>query len=198
MKQLSKQELELISDRISCIYNDMIARYDGAKYPEDAYRKMLLAFSKNERKNEEIENAMKWKWGHWGKKNYPMRHKNLINIIKELWPLYVDEKCTTPYETFEFWRRKLEKPQRFISIAFITHLIHYESIAIIDQHNYRAMIFLLRGVGRDIKIKKKPSSWQDIIDLSEFLSSISKYISKQEREVDKFLMMYGKYCAPRV
>lgn len=197
MEELSQQELGLIVDRISCVYDDVSDRYDDSKYPENAYKTMIDAFSKRERKNTEIENAMKWKWGHWGKNNYPQHHRDLIALINKLWPSYVDEKCTTPCETFDYWRMKLEKPHRYISVAFITHLIHPDKIPIIDQHNYRAMLFLLKAAKRNPRSKKKPSNWQDIQDLGKFLSSLSKRLKKQEREVDKFLMIYGRYCVPR-
>ena len=197
MDKLSNQELDLIAGRISCVYDDILGRYDGSKYPEDAYQIMISAFSKRKQQNEQIENAMKWKWGHWGKVNYPQHHKDLIDLINNLWSSYVGEKCTTSCETFDYWRKNLEKSHRYISVAFITHLIHHDKVPIIDQHNFRAMLFLLRVAERNPGNKKKPSNWQDIQNLREFLSSLSKHLKKKEREVDKFLMMYGRYCVPR-
>ena len=197
MNKLTKQELESIVNRIECVYQDILARYDGSKYPEDAYEKMISAFSEKQEANHEIENAMMWKWGHWGKDNYPQHHKELITKISKIWPAFLQEDCATPCETFSYWKNQLQKSHRYITVSFITHLIHPESVPIIDQHNYRAMLFLLKVAGRAPKQKKKPSNWNDIINLGEFLSSLSHHLNKPEREVDKFLMMYGRYCVPR-
>jgi len=198
LNEPSKNEADLIKKKISSIYDDVLSRYDARKYPEDPYDQARVEFSSRGNNNNQIENAMKWKWGHWGKDNYPQRHKDLIEEIRNIWPKYIQANCTTPEDTFIYWKGALEKRTRYISVAFITHLIHSELVPIIDQHNYRAMNHLLRiSEEKVITNKKKPSNWEDIQNLREFLSFISKLLGKEIREVDKFLMMYGRYCAPR-
>jgi hypothetical protein len=197
MKSLTEAELARIKGRMFCVYQDVLARYDDKKYPEKAYQKMLSAFSGRSKNNREIENPLKWKWGHWGKKDYPQHHKNLISLVESLWPKYLDESCLTPCETFEFWKTRLEKQHRYISVAFLTHLLHAERVPIIDQHNFRAMNHLLQVSGRKRKSKKKPSNWEDIRELGIFVTTLSEHLKRPVREVDKFLMMYGRYCAPR-
>jgi hypothetical protein len=198
MEILTTKELKKIQKEIDFIYDDIVGRYDDTKYPEKVYQDIVAAFSKKTPENGHIENAMKWKWGHWGKNNYPQRHKDLIDKIKQEWSSYIKANCHEACETFYFWSNKLGKPrQRYITVAFITHLIHPDSVPIIDQHNYRAMLHLLRVAGRNPRNKKKPSNWEDIMNMEMFLSMLSYQLKKQKRDVDKFLMMYGRHCVPR-
>ncbi len=197
MEKLAQSELKIINTKIIHIYDDLVGKYDDTKYPENAYKLMKAEFSRKNIKNVQIKNAMVWKWGHWGKNNFPQHHKNLISLIEEKWGEYIEIDSNEAKLTYDFWLKALEKNHRFISVSFITHLIHYKIIPIIDQHNYRGMNHLLKASGRNEKKKKKPSNWTDIINLEIFLTDLSNYLEKDIREVDKFLMMYGRYCAPR-
>lgn len=197
MDKLTIIELQKITIKISHVYDDLVAKYDGTKYPEDAYELMKKGFSRKSQENEQIKNAMLWKWGHWGKSNYPQHHKELISFIEIKWKEYIEIDSEEAKVTFDFWLEALEKKHRYISVSFITHLIHNKSVPIIDQHNFRGMNHLLEVSGRNEKKKKKPSTWADIENLKGFLSDLSNDLGKDIREVDKFLMMYGRYCAPR-
>lgn len=197
MDPLSEVELKDIAGRIGCVFDDVLCRYDGAKYPERPYQQMVASFAQRSPQNSEIESAMKWKWGHWGKANFPEHHKRLIALITNTWPKYTETDCLSPRDTFSFWLKELKKPHRYILVAFLTHLVHATEVPIIDQHNYRAMLFLLRATNRTPDVKKKPSNWRDIEDLGAFLSSLSHHMGKSKRELDKFLMMYGRYRVPR-
>ena len=77
-------------------------------------------------------------------------------------------------------------------MAFLTHLSHPDEIPIIDQHNFRAMNYLLNHLGYNSQSKKKPSNWNDIIQLKDFMNVVCKKIKKEHLELDKFLMMYGR------
>ena len=81
-----------------------------------------------------------------------------------------------------------------------SHLIHHEAfIPIIDQHNFRGMNALLRTLRPLMPIKKKPSNWEDIINLKNFMISIhNHYTETTHSEIDRFLMMYGKQYVKRV
>jgi hypothetical protein len=47
--------------------------------------------------------------------------------------------------------------KRYITVSFITHLIHHNEIPIIDQHNFRAMNFLENKFNLE-NSKKSPSN----------------------------------------
>ncbi len=197
IRPLERSELQKIEQEISPFWDNLIKKYDSKKYPEDAYGKMLQAFSSRTQNNVEIENAMMWKWGHWGKDNYPSKQQALVSEIKRYWDDYVYTDFDKPQKTFEFWQSKLGKGSRYISVAFITHLVHPNEVPIIDQHNFRAFNHLLQVSGRVSSSKKKPNVWIDLGNLKLFMSSLSQHLSKEERQLDKFLMMYGRYIPPR-
>lgn len=194
---LTRAELETIENEIERTYTDMLNRFDYEKYPNKPYERMIETFSTRALPNNEIENAMKWKWGHWKKRNYPKAHKQLIIRIERVWPEYVASGCKASKETFDFWKKALEKRQRYITIAFLTHLIHPNDAPIIDQHNYRAMNHLLSSIaGRNIEPKKKPSNWKDIVNMKIFLDALSRHLCKKQQALNRFLMVYGRYAAP--
>lgn len=197
IRPLEKRELLKIEQEISTSWDSLVRKYDSRKYPEDAYKKMLEAFSSRVQNNIEIENSMMWKWGHWGKDNYPSKQQALVSEIKLYWADYIYTDFDEPQKIFDFWQSKLGKGTRYISVAFITHLIHPHDVPIIDQHNFRAFNHLLQVSGRTSNSKKKPSSWVDLVNLKLFMSSISEHLSKDERQLDKFLMMYGRHITPR-
>ena len=98
-------------------------------------------------------------------------------------------------ENFDWWCTKFgkRKSTKFITIAFITHLIHNEEIPIIDQHNYRALNFFTNNLSLSSTFKKRPSNWNDIIKLKQFTDTILPHLNNTNpQDFDKFLMMFGK------
>jgi hypothetical protein len=173
-------------------YHDM---YDLRKYPTDIYNVSKSKFYSRTLNEDVIKNAMLWKWGNINKKNYPYAHKMLINEIIEKWDKYIsaniDKKASE--QTFIWWSENLKKANstRYITVAFITHLLHND-IPIIDQHNFRAMNYLNNGFSLK-NSKSKPSNWGDIIKLKDFTQNIvSNFSEISESDFDKFLMMFGK------
>jgi len=197
MEKLTSPRLKNIKSIVIPIYDHIVNRYDSSKYPESVYNEAVQAFSQKNIKNNQIENALKWKWGHWGKSNFPEDHKKLISLVEDIWPDYTRGRHYTGKETFDYWRDALVKRHRYITVAFITHLLHPEEVPIIDQHNFRAMNHLITLSGIEHDYKKKPSTFDDIKNLKSFLYSLSDVLDKEIREVDRFLMMYGRYNVPR-
>mgnify|MGYP006178047015 CR=1 FL=1 len=95
--------------------------------------------------------------------------------------------------------KNLEKKTRYITVAYLTHLIHHHAnIPIIDQHNFRAMNDLLNKAQGSSFSKKKPSNWNDILVLKNFMLSLQEYLPQYSfAELDRFLMMFGRYHAVR-
>ena len=156
-------------------------------------KKVSLAKKSN---NDEIANALKWKYGNLGKSNFPISHKLLIIEVEKAWKHFADSKAKdSPIRTFEWWKERLSngKSGRFVTVAFITHLVHHSKrIPIIDQHNFRAMNYFLNNSSLNTNSKKNPSNWKDVEDLKIFISEISKSLNRNHDDIDKFLMMFGK------
>lgn len=105
----------------------MLNEYDFGKYPADDYQRFKLSFSSLKNENSDINDALIWKWGHWGKENFPQRHKDLISEIEMLWPEFIESgKSSTSADTYNWWYAELGSQTRYITVAYITHLIHYD------------------------------------------------------------------------
>ncbi|WP_137823528.1 hypothetical protein [Pseudomonas sp. D(2018)] len=181
----------IILGEMTSTYGEHFSQYSYTKYPAAKYQHFKDTFSAFA-VNVEMESALLWKWGHWGKANYPTKQGALIAEISALWPEYlqwVDQlpEAPIPKTTFLWWGRHLGR-LRYITTAYLTHLIHPQEIPIIDQHNFRAMNHLLRIPSP----KKKPSDWDDIAHLKSFLNKVVSRLPYSESDIDKYLMMYGR------
>jgi hypothetical protein len=187
-----KSQIREISKVFDCYLN----QYDNKKYPLEIYKNAKRSFSGKKSSNDEIANALNWKYGNLGKSNFPKSHKIIIIEVENAWKHFVDSKAKdSPNSTFEWWKEKLAngKSGRFVTVAFITHLVHHSKrIPIIDQHNFRAMNYFINNSVLSPDAKKNPSNWDDIESLKGFVIDISKSLNKKVEDVDKFLMMFGK------
>jgi hypothetical protein len=173
-----------------------VNKYDVSKYPVEVYKKAKSNFSKLKPNESQIADALHWKYGNIGKSNYPKSHKLIIKEVANSWKHFESSNATkSPSETFDWWKERLAggKNRRFVTIAFITHLIHHkENVPIIDQHNFRALNYFMNNSVLGSEAKKNPSNWNDIDCLKDFISEISKGLNRNNHEVDKYLMMFGK------
>jgi hypothetical protein len=193
-------EANKIVARIEPIFQKVLDKYDFGKYPAANYDRFKTLFSSLNPPVDEIANAMIWKWGHWGKPDFPQSHKNLIAEIQMMWPQFVESGYSdTSARTFEWWRNRLNRQTTYITVSYITHLIHHaEPLPIIDQHNFRAMNSLIHWLRPEIEPKKKPSNWADIQSLKHFMTMLqAAKPSHSFSELDRFLMMYGRNCVGR-
>ncbi|MCU0493847.1 MAG: hypothetical protein MUD01_19830 [Chloroflexaceae bacterium] len=191
---ITEREAAQIVEQITQTFEQVLNEYDFRKYPAANYDHFKTTFSKLNPTNSDIENAMVWKWGHWDKPNYPQHHKDLISEIQSHWPQFVASgSSATSRQTFEWWQKALQTHTRYITVAYITHLVHHaEPLPIIDQHNFRAMNALIKSVRPGTTSKKKPSSWNDIVTLKLFMSLVVAAMPDRSfSELDRFLMMYG-------
>ena len=145
MYDLNEEEKQKIADIILKSSEVYISKYQSSKYPEETYLLLKKRFPNPRNvEPEDINNAIVWKYGHWGKSNFVKSHKVIISKIQKYWDEFVKTEKYDMSSIFYFWEEKLVGHQNFITIAFITHLIHNSRIEIIDQHTFRAMNYFLK------------------------------------------------------
>lgn len=202
MLTLKKEEKRVLAQIVKDNFSKYYRKYQSSRYPERPYIEWRKTFpTPRNVKPEDIKQALKWKYGHWGKSNYPRAHKIMISKIQENWNEFIGLNNYEIESIFSFWRNKLIEHQNFITIAFVTHLIHNSTIEIVDQHTFRAMNYLLSTVKPSWTGKKNPSDTKDIKNYSEFfkmLLSLLDIDSDEKHKLDKFLMMFGKYKARNI
>lgn len=186
----------IIAGEVQATYSEHFAQYSYIKYPAQDYQRFKRTFSAFNA-SAELDLALLWKWGHWGKANYPSKQGTLINEISALWLKYLKwvgalADTPAPKATFLWWNERLGRV-RYITTAYLTHLIHPHDVPIIDQHNFRAMNHLISAQ----QSKKKPSNWDDIVHLKCFLNEATTKLQYSESDFDKYLMMYGRALKPR-
>ena len=192
---LKATDWQRITDEVKTTYTSHFELYSFKKYPALDYESFKNTFSTLAEKVDLLA-ALLWKWGHWGKDDFPSKQKSLIGEIESLWPVFRGWALSagdqfTPEATFQWWDKRLGR-LRYITSAYLTHLIHPLQVPIIDQHNFRAMNHLWQIPSA----KKKPSTWCDIVRLKHFLHEASKRFQRPETEFDKYLMMYGRALKP--
>jgi hypothetical protein len=200
MTATTQAEASQIAERIAQIFQQILNEYDFGKYPAAEHARFSASFSALTATPDDIQGALVWKWGHWGKSNYPQHHRDLIAMIQNLWSSYVASGISSSsINTFQWWHGRINKQTAYTTVAFITHLIHHnEPLPIIDQHNFRAMNSLLGCVRNGWKPKKRPSNWGDIAALKSFMTQVSGALPGTSfSELDRFLMMYGRNYAAR-
>lgn len=102
--------------------------------------------------------------------------------------------AATAKETWSFWRKKPGQSGRYISTAFIPHLVHFRDVPIIDRFNDGAMRHFVGKVSPNGRMQKKSSSnWEDLESMQGFMSDLAKEPGKPNQQVDHFLMMFGKH-----
>jgi hypothetical protein len=90
-------------------------------------------------------------------------------------------------------------PNRFITIAFLLHLVRPRAVPIVDQHNFRAINKLMLEVRPGWRSKSMPSRYRDLETVAMFMGAVLRAwrqampeSAPSSRTLDKFLMMYGK------
>ena len=100
---INQTDYKNIIDRINEDFLLYYNKYDFSKYSKDDYKIFQNDFSSLKSENKSIEKALKWKWGHAGKNNFPSAQKALIKEVESNWKNFSLKKFTNPQDTFDYW-----------------------------------------------------------------------------------------------
>jgi hypothetical protein len=186
-------------------FADYAGKYDTKKYWPIVYQRVRREFHHPTRITADtLRDALLWKYGHLGKTAIPPAHEQLIAQIQRDWRVVVTELPRRPEAAFLVLDQNFGGKTRFITIAFLLHLLYPRKVPIIDQHNFRAVNALMAGTRPAWHSKQKPSQFADIVLVAAFMKAIVAVWRRldpisvpTERELDKFLMMYGKAIKAR-
>lgn len=197
MLRLTESESKKIVLEISPVFQVHLKKFSAGKYPDEDYDRFLKDFAAPATVGaSSIKDALLWKYGHWNKTNFPERHDMLIRRIADLWPDLVAKPPVTPSAAFTYLHMTSGVP--YVSSAFLVHLLFPKEIPIIDQHNFRAMNHFVTWARPAWTYKKTPSNYGDLVNLKAFMREILEnwssvaHVLPSERDLDKFLMAYGK------
>jgi hypothetical protein len=119
-----------------------------------------------------LREALLWKYGHLGKRVIPGAHERLISQVQSSWRATVAVVPETPDEAFIALDRTFGGKKRFITVAFLVHLLHPREAPIIDQHNFRAVNALMAGVRPGWHSRRKPSRYADLTLVAAFMEAV--------------------------
>lgn len=203
---LTSREWSRIVAKIRPDFTDTVAAFETDKYPPDVYEKVGAAFRNPTRvSKDDLRNALLWKFGHLRKTGrIPGAHERLIAELQRRWSRLAFDLPRSPDLAFAFLEERIGGATRFITVAFLVHLLHQEQIPIIDQNNFRAVNSFLREVRPSWSGKKKPSKFADVHLVAAFMAGVLAAWSREDgptvpspRELDQFLMVYGKSLKQR-
>ena len=197
---LTATESAAIVAKVRPIFADTAARYDAKKYSPIVYDNIRSAFRTPAQVSAGVlRQALRWKYGHGDKSRIPGSHQRLISDVQRKWPRLARDLPQSPDLAFAFLLSHLGSSTRFITVAFLVHLVFQEEIPIIDQHNYRAVNALIRDLRPAWHAKKKPSRYSDILLVADFMASIigawragDPTTAPTPTRLDRFLMVRGQ------
>lgn len=197
MLELDEKQKNVISQKIGCFYQELVLKYETNKYTESVYDQLLGKFSDlDDVEAVDINRALAWKYGKsLANLSKNKNHESTRYKINDAWKDFVAKGFSTGEDIFHYWISVL--PTSFITAAFIAHLCKPEEVPIVDQHNFRAVRYFLSLVNLPNNLKQTPNTWDEIYLLKNFIDIFVKKLSVSSRELDKYLMMFGKHVAPR-
>lgn len=203
---LSNAETREIARAIMPWFEEYARRFDSKKYWPEVYIRVQREFRQPTRVAPgTLREALLWKYGHLRKRGaIPPDHERLIAEIQNEWPATVAALPGSAEAAFVALNRGFGGRTRFVTVAFLLHLVFPRDVPIIDQHNFRAANALIAGVRPGWRAKKMPSQFGDITLVATFMKAVLAAWRRvapasvpTERNLDKFLMMYGKAIKER-
>jgi len=180
-------------------------RFDTKKFRPEVYERIRREFRQPTRVlSGTLRDALLWKYGHLGKPAIPPAHEALISQVQRGWRATAAALPRRSEDAFFVLDDAFGGKTRFITVAFVLHLLYPNEVPIIDQHNFRAVNALVAGVRPEWQSRRRPSRYGDILFVAAFMSTLltawrqrSPVSVPSERRLDQFLMMYGKSIKAR-
>ncbi len=202
---LSSDEAMRIVEGIRPYFRAYCDQYEIGKYWPQTYTTVLEVFQQPHTVSADIlRQAILWKYGHLPKSRIPAAHEALIADLQARWPVLSRDLPATPDAVFAMLYEAFGGATRYVTAAFLTHLLHPTAVPMIDQHNFRSTNVLIQAVRPSWRIKRLPSRYEDIVVVDRFMRAVATVWAQWSpadapslRELDKFLMMYGKALKPR-
>jgi hypothetical protein len=197
--RLSSNEARRIASAIRPRLWEYADRYDEKKYWPHIYTLIRREFRDSaDVSRGAIRKALLWKWGHLGKRRIPAAHTALIADIQGGWSKVAATLPSSHSGAFDVLDSSFG-PNRFVTVAFMLHLLRPRSVPIVDQHNFRAVNDLIRQVRPEWRPRAAPCRYRDLETVTMFMETVLKawrqsmpVSAPSSRTFDKFLMMYGK------
>lgn len=204
-ERLSGAEAWQIVKAIGPRFTEFASQYDTKKYWPEVYERVGEEFRQPKAVSPgTLREALLWKYGHLRKPVIPPAHERLISHLQQGWPTAIAALPPSPEDAFAALDRDFGGKTRFITVAFLLHLLHPTKVPIIDQHNFRAVNAIMAGVRPTWKSRRQPSQYADIALVAAFMEAVLEAWVPQapqsaptDRDLDKFLMMYGKAIKER-
>jgi hypothetical protein len=182
-----------IVEHVRPIFDEFEKRYDAVKYPPSVLTRARAAFSSLTFTDSHLAEALVWKYGHWCKHRFPGSHGRLISELQiKLARGVPPPRMQGPLNTFAYWTRLIGLQRAFVTRVFLTHLAHPNEVPIVDQHNWRALRYLVSKCAPRRTLKRRADQWCDVMLLNQVLELLASRLHKERDQVDRFLMMYGK------
>jgi hypothetical protein len=180
-------------------FSAYVDRYDERKYPPAVLERLRTVFARPDWfQPEDIELALRWKYGHLSKENYPGAQRRLARRIASHWPDHRIDPGEAPVDALARWR-ELVGPTSYITICFLIHLVAPNDWPILDQHNFRAILHHLRQASVAVSDKAAPSTAEDLVLARDFCRGVLRVWkpatgrpTPSVGELDRYLMMFGK------
>lgn len=121
---LTARESSAIVATIRPSFVDIAGRYDVKKYSPEVYENIRAAFRAPAQVSAEaLQDALLWKYGHFGKSRIPGAHQRLISHLQREWPHLVHDLPQSPEVAFEFINERFGGVTRFVVAGARNH--HY-------------------------------------------------------------------------
>jgi hypothetical protein len=193
---VTRAEAKQLVGLVQCLFEPLLNRYDEQKYPVSEYRALLRLFREPRGiTSRDIERALTWKYGR--KEIRQGGHAATVKRLSQRWESLLSASSN------EERIQALKGPpgaSDFVSRAFLVHLVSQGRLPIIDRFNHRAVRYLLQGVrGKGFELGHLPRSYSDIELVRSLIAQLRRAwrrVPPSPREIDRYLMVFGRNVAP--
>jgi hypothetical protein len=189
LQTIHNQVLAPIYPLVRATHQLLVDRYDVEKYEPKIYKQALEDFEDLSI----IELEPIWIVSEWKLGGRLSRRQCRTLEKAQIW--FADNR---PRAGALSWRELLcellEEGLPYGLATFYTHLAHPTFVPIIDQHNFRAMRYLLRRCNLPVPKTDLPSTVEHLERLAAFIEVLQTELPEMSKPgyTERFLVMFGK------